>query len=114
MLVAIEKNPSKEPVIAQALALIGEPAVPALVEGLGNDVELIRIAATRALGGVRPFGKRLGEQLMGRLTDTSPRVRLVATDSLVAVGEEAEYAKEDVFRATGDQDSAVVVPRSRL
>ncbi len=62
LLIAIERNPLQEPVIAQSLALIGEPAVPALVEGMKSDVELIRVAATRALGGVRPFNKRLGEQ----------------------------------------------------
>ena len=107
LLAAIEKQPSSEPVLSQALGLIGEPAVEALLRGMSSDVELVRMAATRAIGGVRPMNKALLEKLVVATADKSAQVREIAVGSLVDAGTEADFAKETILKATEDAEPKV-------
>ena len=107
LLLAIEKQPTNEPVFSMALGLIGEPAVEALTLGLTSDVELVRVAATRALGGVRPPSKALLQKLVSSVEDKSAQVREVAVSSLIVAAKEAEFAKDTMLKATKDVDSIV-------
>jgi HEAT repeat protein len=107
LLAAIEKHPASEPALSQSLGLIGEPAVEALVRGLSSEVELVRMAAARAIGGVRPLKKGLLEQLASAASDKSAQVREIAVGSLVAAGSEADFAKEMILKATEDSELKV-------
>ncbi len=107
LLAAIEKQPENEPELSRALALIGEPAVESLVRGMSSKVELIRIAATRAIGGIRPMNRALLEQLVRAVADDSAEVREIAVLSLVSAENEADFAKETLLKATEDAESKV-------
>ncbi len=107
LLAAIEKQPDSEPTLSQALALIGEPAVDALVRGMSSEVELIRLAAARAIGGVRPLNKSLLDHLIVAAADQSPRVRAIAVESLVASENETEPVKLTVLKAMEDAEPMV-------
>ncbi len=107
LLAAIDKRPANEAQLAQALALIGEPAVELLMNGMASDVELIRIAATRALGGVRPRSRTLLETLERATQDKSAAVREIAVAALIDAAKEADFAKETVLKATEDESSLV-------
>ncbi len=107
LLLAIEKQPASEPVFSKALGLIGEPAVEALTLGLSSEVELVRVAATRALGGVRPANNALLQKLVRSAEDKSANVREIAVSSLIAAAKEAEFAKDTMLKATTDVDPNV-------
>ena len=107
LLAEIDKRPAKEPQLSQALALIGEPAVPALVRGTSSEVELVRMAATRALGGVRPLNRSILEQLVSALSDKSAAVREIAVTALVVAGNEAAFATDNLLNATEDESPKV-------
>jgi HEAT repeat protein len=107
LLATIEKQPANEPVLSQALGLIGEPAVEALVRGLSSELDLVRLAAARALGGVRPMNKALLERLVVAAADKSASVREIAIASLVTAGTDADFAKETILKATEDVDPKV-------
>lgn len=107
LLSAIEKQPRAEPVFSQALGMIGQPAVEALTLGLTSDVELVRLAATRALGGVRPPNREVLERLSKTAGDPSARVREVAITSLISAGKEADFAREQILSASNDAEPNV-------
>ena len=109
LLAAIEKQPESEPELSRALALIGEPAVESLVRGMSSEVELIRVAATRAIGGVRPTNRSLLEHLLRAASDKAAEVREIAVKSLVATGIEADFAKDTLLKATEDAEGKVRV-----
>lgn len=107
LLAAIEKQPANEPLFSKALGLIGEPAVEALTLGLSSDVELVRVAATRALGGVRPPSKVLLQKLLGSVQDKSAQVREIAVASLIVAAKDADFAKDTILKATQDVEPKV-------
>ncbi len=112
LLAAIEKQPQSEAVLSRALALIGEPAVTALVQGMSSDNELIRTAATRAVGGVRPLNRSLLETLAKGLGDSSPTIRTIAINALMAANKEAAFVQERLLEAL--QDTAAEVRAAAL
>lgn len=107
LLTAIEKQPANEPVFSQALGLIGEPAVASLTLGMSSDVEVVRMAATRALGGVRPTNRSLLEKLVVAVEDKSAQVRGIAVLSLIAAANGADFTEESVLKATHDVEPKV-------
>ena len=102
LLVAIEQRPEIEPILSLSLAKIGEPAVGALVESLESDRELIRLAATRALGGIQPLNNTLLERLSKLSEDPSAKIRGVAIGSLITAGVETEALKLTLINAMQD------------
>lgn len=86
LLKALEKHPNLEPVIAQALAQIGAPAIQSLMAGMTNENELVRAAATRALGNVQPITPAIIESLSKALQDPAAKIRALAVKSLLSVG----------------------------
>jgi len=107
LLAAIEKYPTIEPVFSQALGLIGEPAVELLTLGTSSKIELVRMAATRALGGVRPLNKTLLLKLVSAVEDESSQVREIAVTSLIAASRDADFTKETFLKATQDVEPKV-------
>ncbi len=112
LLAAIESQPNNEAVFAQALGWIGEPAVESLALGLSSPVELVRLAAVRALGGVRPMNKTVLQRCAHAVQDPSSRVREIAVTALIAVAKEGEFAKntilhDSILQATKDASPQV-------
>ena len=107
LLAAIERYPTIEPVFSQALGLIGEPAVESLTLGTSSKIELVRIAATRALGGVRPLNKALLDKLVSAVEDESAQVREIAITALIAASRDADFTKETFLEATQDVEPKV-------
>jgi len=112
LLAAIERLPENEAVFSQALGLIGEPAVESLKLGLSSPVELVRLAAARALGGMRPMNKTVLQCIATAVRDPSAQVRELAVVSLMAVSKEGDFAKdtqlnETLLEATKDDSSKV-------
>ncbi len=104
---AIEQHPENEQVYSTSLGLIGEPAVEALTHGLASNIELVRVAATRALGGMRPVNTLVLQKLLTAIEDKSAKVREIAITSLVAVAKDADFAKGAILNASKDVDSKV-------
>jgi Uri superfamily endonuclease len=71
-------------VATDALSMLGEPAIEALVVRLGAEKPHIRLLAVRALG--RIGSERVIGPLMGVLEDESYMVRYYACDALEALG----------------------------
>ena len=107
LLSAIEKQPAIEPILSRALGMIGEPAVESLTRGMSSEVELVRVAATRALGGVRPLNKGLLQKLAIAIEDKSAKVREVAVKSLVIASKDAEFIKASILKSTHDTEPCV-------
>ena len=107
LLTAIEKQPANELVFSRALGLIGEPAVASLTLGMSSDVEVVRLAATRALGGVRPSNRSLLQKLVGAVDDKSAQVREIAVTSLIAAAKDADFTKDSILKATHDVEPKV-------
>ncbi len=107
LLAAIEKVPTLEPVFSKALGSIGEPAVESLTLGTSSKVELVRMAATRALGSVRPLNRALLQKLVSAVEDESAQVREIALASLIAAQREADFTKEIFLKATQDVEPKV-------
>ncbi len=104
---AIEQHPESEQLFSMSLGLIGEPAVESLTKGMASNIELVRVAATRALGGVRPVNTLVLQKLLTAIEDQSPKVRAIAIASLVAVAKDADFAKDAVLNASKDVDPKV-------
>ncbi len=78
--------------IFEALAAIGEPAVPDLIGVLeSNDVD-VRWRATEALRMIGPDAKRATESLSRHLDDPNETVALNCAQALQAIGPEAKAA----------------------
>ena len=112
LLAALERQPKNEAVFSRALGLIGEPAVESLALGLSSPVELVRVAAVRALGGVRPMNKSVLQWNVQAVQDSSPRVREIAVTALIAVAKEGDLAKntilhDAILKATKDASPEV-------
>lgn len=107
LLETIEEQPAIEPVVSRALAQIGQPAVESLLAGMGSDSDLIRLAATRAIGGIRPLDDTLHARLAEAVADSSPEVRVVATSALIDAKPSSSSVRESLWRAMQDEEPAV-------
>jgi len=72
--------------VARALGGIGEPAVPALIKALGDEDEIVRLRALRALGGIGKPAKDAVPVLIKALGDEDENVRLCAVRALRGIG----------------------------
>lgn len=88
---------------AAALARIGPPAVPALVERLSADDPDLRQAAAGVLGEIADH--RAVPPLTARLADRDPNVRTAAADALGKLGGADALA---ALRAAADSDDATL------
>ena len=113
MLAAIESRPEDESVFSQALGFIGEPAVEPLNLGLSSPVVLVRLAAVRALGGMRPMSKSVLESVAHSFEDPSDRVREIAVMALIAVAREGDLKKDDGLKNTVLKATQDIAPNVR-
>ena len=72
--------------VAEALALVGEPAVPALVEALRAPQEHVRASAAYGLGEIGGRAAGAVEALAAVLDDAAPAVRFHAISALGLIG----------------------------
>lgn len=107
VLAAIEAHPNLEPMLAAALAKLGAPAVPALLEGIQRDNELVRLAATRAIGAIQPLNHELRQALEARIADPSPSIRAVALEAILARTSDSAELRELVSRSCNDASEVV-------
>ena len=96
--------------VADALAGIGAPAVPPLLEALRDPDEAVRYWTVRALGGMRPPPAAALEALTAALDDPAESVQGAAAQGLIGAGGAAVPALlrlllgDDLDRATASAD----------
>jgi HEAT repeat protein len=91
-----------------ALARIGEPAVPALIETLNDRDPKVRAAAAMALARIGSQAKAAVPALIKALKDKDPDVRREAARALGQMGpaaQEAVPALLEALRDSGDDSS---------
>jgi hypothetical protein len=87
---------------ADSLARIGEPAAPALIEGLADPNPTVRAQSARALARMGPKAHSAVPALIIALDDEDLDVRLNAARALGQIGAEAEEAVPALMRALKD------------
>jgi HEAT repeat protein len=87
---------------ADSLARIGEPAAPALIEGLADPHPTVRAQSARALARMGPKAHSAVPALIIALDDEDLDVRLNAARALGQIGAEAEEAVPALMRAMKD------------
>ena len=93
---------------AEALAAIGAPALPHLIQSLASENPAVRQHAACALGSVRPVPNEAPPLLIGLLSaDSSPRVRWAAAVGIGRTKHAARKAVEALMAALEDQDGDV-------
>lgn len=92
---------------ADALARIGESAVPALIEGLADPKPEVRAQSARALARMGPKAHSAVPALIVALEDEDVAVRLNAARALGQIGAEAEEAVPALMRAMKDPANQV-------
>jgi HEAT repeat protein len=89
------------------LGVAARSAVPALVEALGDEEELVRFRAAQALGQVGPAAREAVLPLRKALLDTDRRVREAAAVALAQIGPSADELAQALHTLTegkGDPD----------
>ena len=110
-----EKQLREGDVIAQAQAALGlsklgaeaAPAIPALIETLGNTSPLVRQNVCLALGSIGPEARSAVKSLTATLADPIWEVRRQAAVSLGRIGPDARAAVPALQKATADKHSLV-------
>jgi HEAT repeat protein len=87
---------------ADALARIGDSAVPALIESLADPNPTVRAQAARALARMGPKGHAAVPALILALEDETAAVRVNAARALGQIGPEAQEAVPVLIRALRD------------
>jgi HEAT repeat protein len=87
---------------ADSLARIGEPAAPALIEGLADPSPAVRAQSARALARMGSKAHSAVPALIIALEDEDLDVRLNAARALGQIGAEAEEAVPALMRAMKD------------
>ncbi|HET6884208.1 MAG TPA: HEAT repeat domain-containing protein [Pirellulales bacterium] len=96
---------------ADALARIGEAAVPALIDILHDDDPSIRAQAARALARMGPKAAPAVSELIVVLNDPDSEVRRGAARALGQIGPDAEDAVPALIKALKDpRNKSVVQP----
>ncbi len=90
--------------ISYALASIGAPAVPALVEAAGHPDWWVRDAAVETLGDIGPDAAAAVPALVKALGDDSLQVRRHASEALGIVGQKGDEAVGGLVDSLGDPD----------
>jgi len=84
---------------ADALARIGESAVPSLAQALAAPEVSVRLNAARALARIGPEAKSAVPALVTALNDADPLVRITAARALGQIGADASSAIPALIRA---------------
>lgn len=87
---------------ADALARIGDAAVPSLIEGLADSSPLVRAQVARALARMGPRAHAAVPALIIALEDEDLVVRMNAARALGQIGPEAQEAVPALIRALKD------------
>jgi HEAT repeat protein len=77
---------------ALLLELYGKPAVPKLVQLLGNSDPIVRQRATEALGSIGPEASEAAPLLVALMDDPNDRVRMEAAYAIGSIGSAAPEA----------------------
>jgi hypothetical protein len=93
--------------ISYALASIGAPAVPALVEAAGHPAWWVRDAAVETLGDIGPDAADAVSVLLESLGDESLQVRRHACEALGIAGQDGDEAVPGLVDSLGDPDEVI-------
>ena len=93
--------------ISYALASIGAPAVPALVEAAGHPDWWVRDAAVETLGDIGPDAVDAVPVLLKALGDESLQVRRHASEALGIAGQDSDEAVPGLIDSLGDPDEVI-------
>jgi HEAT repeat protein len=91
----------------RALAQIGHPALPGLVEALDDPSLLVRARALRALGAMGPDASPALQRICEFLTDKQPALRALAVAALAEMGPQGRPAVPQLVRALRDPDPLI-------
>ena len=89
---------------ADAIAKIGSPAVPFLIEALKNENRQVRWRAASALGEIGAEAASAVPALIVRLEDEDEYIRRIAAHALGKIGPEASAAVPTLIKALQDED----------
>ena len=90
-----------------ALGKIGVPALPGLIEALGDDSPEVRLRAIRPILAMGPTASDAAPVLTGLLADADSRVRQWSAAALGQIGPAAAGAAPALINALGDPDATV-------
>ena len=99
--------------VVEALSTIGKPAVPVLVDALGDPALPVRWGAVRALGRIGADAETAVPAIAGLLDDPAIQARWAAAKSLWAMGRAAADATPELVAALDDKDWVVRWSASR-
>lgn len=99
-----ESDLFKRKKVPSRLAEMGESAVPALVEAMGDESEKVRIMASSALGQIGPAALPFLSKAMAHKNNL---VRRYAADAIGVLGPEAKMAVGVLIKAIDDKDEKV-------
>jgi HEAT repeat protein len=100
-----EKNPMVRANVADALASLGEAAVPRLIRALENDnTQGLAVEVIRRLG---PKAKDAVPKLILELDDTDPEYRREVEFALAAIGPDAKEAVPALIKHLGTEETKV-------
>jgi HEAT repeat protein len=93
--------------VADALAAIGKPAVPVLVEALGHKALHVKASAIMALGQIGPKARAAAEPLRRCLQDDRLGVMVNAAVALLRIGDDPRAPVQILGRGLSDERAAV-------
>ncbi len=92
---------------AQALGLIGDPAIPVLLKLLHDESKEVRHRAIWGLGMAGPAAVKALPELIRALDNDDPEIRAGAAIAFERIGPEACLAIPELTRALNDEDHYV-------
>jgi len=107
LLTVVQAHPHLEPVVAGALARIGQPAVDALLSGTSSAHPAIRVASVRALGDMQPLAKKSLQRLIEVIGDENLDVRTAAAAALTRAAASNSAAQAALLQAMQDHSPTV-------
>ena len=100
-----DKDPVVQANVAEAMASLGEKAVPKLIKALQNDdLQALAVAVINRLG---PKAKDAVPALIDEMKDPNPEYRREVEFALATIGPDAKAAVPALTKALGDDDLRV-------
>jgi hypothetical protein len=103
----------EEETAADALARIGSPAVPSLVQAMQNPDPQIRLKAVKVLGRMGPDAKDAVPDLIRLLEDPDEEIRKAASRTLGRIGPAAQEAVPALMRTLFQANATPADPAAK-
>jgi formylglycine-generating enzyme required for sulfatase activity len=97
----------------ETLVKIGKPAVPSLINKLGDSNDEIKKDAARTLGKIGPEAVAAVPELIKTFSECGPNIRQAAAEALGNIGPAAQAAVPNLIKALGDLNSSIRLTASK-